>query len=310
VSAAVAPMQAALASWSFLRPEAWAGSMPAWIRVLLIVLVALLARAVTTRLIRTFRQRLTARMADDTQVRRAETLGRALRYAASVVILVLAGMLVLGELGVSMAPLLGAAGVVGIAIGFGAQSLVKDYFNGFFLLLENQLARGDVVELGGKAGQVEDLTLRYVKLRDYDGNVHFVPNGLVGTVTNMSHEFAYAVIDVGIAYREDVDMALAVMRKACESLRQDPAFAGRILAPFEVAGLDRLADSAVIVRGRFKVGPLQQWDVRRECLRRIKQHFDAAGIEIPFPHLTVYAGAARTGTAPPFIVRSHPAAGA
>jgi moderate conductance mechanosensitive channel len=308
VSTATSPVHAALAWWSFLQPGAWAGSVPAWTRVLLIVLAALLARAVITRLIRGFRQRLTSRMDDDSQVRRAETLGRALRYVASVVILVLAGMLVLGELGVSMAPLLGAAGVVGIAVGFGAQSLVKDYFNGFFLLLENQLARGDVVELGGKAGQVEDLTLRYVKLRDYDGNAHFVPNGLVGTVTNMSHEFAYAVIDVGVAYREDVDMALATMRSACESLRQDAAFAGRILAPFEVAGVDRLADSAVILRGRFKVGPLQQWDVRRECLRRIKQRFDAAGIEIPFPHVTVYAGTARDGSTPPFRVQQRDAA--
>ena len=127
-----------------------------------------------------------------------------------MVITLIAGMLILSEFGISIAPILGAAGVVGLAVGFGAQSLIKDYFNGFFLLLEDQIHQGDVVDAGGKAGFVEDVTLRYIRMRDYEGNVHFVPNGQVTTVTNMSREFAQSLIDVGVAYRENVDEALAL----------------------------------------------------------------------------------------------------
>jgi small conductance mechanosensitive channel len=203
-----------------------------------------------------------------------------------------------------VAPILGAAGVVGIAVGFGAQSLVKDYFTGFFILLENQIRQGDVVQVADKAGLVEEITLRYVRLRDYDGNVHYVPNGLVTTVTNMSRGFAQSVIDVGVAYREDVDEAFEVMRAVAAELRADAAFAPRILDEIEIAGVEKWADSAVVLRCRFKVAPLEQWNVRREFLRRLKQAFDARGIEIPFPHLTVYAGVGKDGAAPGFHVRT------
>jgi small conductance mechanosensitive channel len=287
-----------------LVPEAnWPGLVSSAARIAVIVLLAWGIRYLGTRMVRTFRVRLAARMHDAEQVRRAETLGRVFRYLVTVIVSLVGGILVLAELGVSIAPILGAAGVAGLAIGFGAQSLVKDYFTGFFLLLENQLTRGDVVQIADKAGLVEDVTLRYVQLRDYDGNVHFVPNSLISTVTNMSRGFAYAVIDVGIAYREDIDEAFEVMRRTAESLRQDPAFADRLLDGFELAGVERWGDSAVVLRCRFKVRPLQQWDVRREYLRRLKRAFDEYGIEIPFPHLTVYAGSAKDGTAPPFHVR-------
>jgi small conductance mechanosensitive channel len=194
--------------------------------------------------------------------------------------------------------------VVGIAVGFGAQSLVKDYFTGFFILLENQIRQGDVVQVADKSGLVEEITLRYVRLRDYDGNVHYVPNGLVTTVTNMSRGFAQSVIDVGIAYREDVDEAFEVMRAVAAELRADAVFAPRILDEIEIAGVEKWADSAVVLRCRFKVAPLEQWNVRREFLRRLKQAFDARGIEIPFPHLTVYAGVGKDGAAPGFHVRT------
>jgi moderate conductance mechanosensitive channel len=232
------------------------------------------------------------------EVRRAETLGRVFRYLATVVIGLVGGVLVLAECGVSVAPILGAAGVVGLAVGFGAQSLVKDYFTGIFLLIENQIIKGDIVQVADKAGLVEDMTLRYVQLRDYEGNVHFVPNGLISTVTNMSRGYAYAVVDIGIAYREEIDVALDVMRKVAGEIAMDAAFADRILAAFEVAGVERWDDSAIVLRGRFKVRPLEQWNVRREYLRRLKGAFDAAGIEIPFPHVTLYAGSDRDGRAP------------
>ncbi len=235
-------------------------------------------------------------------LKRIETLSRVFRYIASVVIYVVSGMVVLSELGVSIAPILATAGVLGIAVGFGAQSLIKDYFNGFFLLLENQVRQGDVVEAGGKGGLVEEVTLRYIKMRDYDGNVHFIPNGIITTVTNMSRGFAYAVIDVGVAYREDTDEVMEVMRQVGAGMREDGAFGGKILEPMEMAGVDRWDDSAVILRCRFKVLPLEQWGVRREYLRRLKQAFDRHGIEIPYPHLTVYAGQGKDGSAPPLHV--------
>ena len=222
------------------------------------------------------------------------------RYIASVIIVVIATVLILSELGIAVAPILGAAGVIGLAVGFGAQSLVKDYFAGFFILLENQIRQGDVVDIAGKAGLVEEVTLRYVQLRDYEGNVHIVSNGLITTVTNMSRGFAQAVVDVGVAYRENTDDATDVMRAVGAEMRADLAFGPKLLDDLEIAGVDQWADSAVILRCRFKVKPLEQWNVRREFLRRLKIAFDARGIEIPFPHLTIYAGVAKDGTAPPF----------
>ena len=244
--------------------EAWHGPAAAAARIVLILAGVWIAQRLATRLICMFRERITARMTGAEEVRRAETLGRVFRYLATVAVGLMGGVLVLAECGVSVAPILGAAGVVGLAIGFGAQSLVKDYFTGVFLLVENQIIKGDVVEIAGKSGLVEDLTLRYVQLRDYDGNVHFVPNGLISTVTNMSRGYAYAVVDVGIAYREEVDVALGVMRTVAAGLAADAVFADRILAEFEVAGVERWDESAVVLRGRFKVRPLEQWNVRRE----------------------------------------------
>lgn len=277
------------------------GLAPGWtsaLRIGLIALLAWVAQGFAQRLIRSFRLYISRNLEDAEEVKRITTLGRVFRYIASVVITLIAGMLILGELGISVAPILGAAGVVGVAVGFGAQSLVKDYFSGFFLLLENQMRHGDVVEVAGIGGIVEDLTLRYVQLRDYDGNVHFIPNGSISTVTNKTRGFAFAVIDVGVAYRENVDEALAVMRRVGETLRADEAWQARILEEVEIVGVENWADSAVILRCRFKVAPIEQWNVRREYLRRLKQAFDAADIEIPFPHVTVYPGRNKDGTAP------------
>jgi small conductance mechanosensitive channel len=257
------------------------------------------AVVVLQRIVRNVRLRIASHLGGIGVARRAETLGRVVRYLIALVVGAVAMMLVLAEVGVSLAPILGAAGVVGLAIGFGAQSLVKDYFTGFFILLEDQIRTGDVVTIAGIGGLVEDLTLRHVRLRDYDGNVHFVPNGMITSVTNMSRDFAQAVVDVGIAYRENVDEAISVMRRVGEQMRSDPSHAARILDELEIAGVERLDDSAVVLRCRFKVAPLEQWTVRREFQRRIKAAFDEFGIEIPFPHVTLYAGHAKRGNTPP-----------
>ncbi|MDO9190106.1 MAG: mechanosensitive ion channel family protein [Sulfurimicrobium sp.] len=273
------------------------------LHILLILVLAWMLLRLSGKAIRMLKEYLRSNADNNLEeLKRIETLSRVFRYIASVVISVVAGMVVLSELGISIAPILATAGVLGIAVGFGAQSLIKDYFNGFFMLLENQVRQGDVVEAGGKGGLVEEVTLRYIKMRDYDGHVHFIPNGIITTVTNMSRGFAFAVIDVGVAYREDTDQVMEVMRQVGNGMREDEVFGEKIVEPMEMAGVDRWDDSAVILRCRFKVQPLEQWGVRREYLRRLKQAFDREGIEIPYPHLTVYPGQARDGTAPPLHV--------
>ena len=276
-------LRQALAVW----PEI-GGFVAATARILGIMIGAWVLTGLAQRSIRALRLRIASRMDDRESVKRAETLGRVFRYLVAVVVSLMAGMLVLSELGVSVAPILGAAGVVGLAVGFGAQSLVKDFFTGFFLLLENQIRQGDVVKLGEHAGFVEEVTLRYVQLRDYDGNVHFVPNGTITTVVNMARGHAQAVVDVGVSYATDLDRAMAVMHEVAAELRLDPAHASRIQGDLEMAGVDRWDDSAIVLRARFRVAPLEQWTVKREYLRRLKQAFDLAGIEIPFPQISLH----------------------
>ena len=200
--------------------------------------------------------------------------------------------------------MLAAAGVVGIAIGFGAQNLVKDVFNGVFILLDDEIRVGDVVKIAGRSGVVERVNLRLTVLRDLEGSVHFIPNGSIDVVTNMTKAFAYSLHDIGIAYREDVDEVTAIIREVDSELRADPDFAQIILEPIEVLGLERFDNSAVIVRVRIKTMPIQQWRVGREFNRRLKIAFDKKGIEIPFPHMTVYMGQAKDGSAPPLHVRT------
>ncbi|MFP5418992.1 MAG: mechanosensitive ion channel family protein [Gammaproteobacteria bacterium] len=271
--------------------------------VLLILAMAWLAVRLAGRALKRLRTHMDQDTSDLERSKRLKTLEQVSRYVIAVTITLISAMLVLSEIGISIAPILAAAGVLGIAVGFGAQSLVKDYFTGLFLLLENQVRQGDVVEVAGKGGLVEEMTLRYIRLRDYEGTVHYIPNGTIDTVTNRSRSFAYAVIDVGVAYREDIDEVFAVMRQVANELRADPDMAHRIEEDLEMAGVDQWADSAIVVRCRFKVRPLEQWGVRRAYLYRLKKAFDAAGIEIPYPHLTVYAGAPRQGQAAPLPVQ-------
>jgi small conductance mechanosensitive channel len=283
---------------AYLDWREWVPSLRVGIHIVIILIAAWVAVRLAHRGIRAVRIYTRGRITSSEHAKRLDTLARVFRYVTAIVVGLIAGMLVLSELGVSIAPILGAAGVVGIAVGFGAQSLVKDFFSGFFILLENQVRVGDVVTVGGKSGLVEEVTLRYVRLRDYDGNVHFVPNGVIDVVSNSTLDFAYAVVDAGIAYREDVDVALGIMREVGEEMRRDAAFAPRMLAPTEVAGVERWDDSAVVLRVRFKVLPIEQWNVKREYLRRLKAAFDHHGIEIPYPHVTMYAGRNRDGSAP------------
>jgi small-conductance mechanosensitive channel len=273
------------------------------LRIAAILVAAWIVTIILGRLVRGVRERVSARMDDPEFTKRTETLARVGRYLTSVVVSLITVMLVLTELGVSVAPILGAAGVVGLAVGFGAQSLVKDFVTGFFLLLENQIRQGDVVEVDGHSGVVEQITLRFVQLRDYDGAVHYVPNGQITTVINMTRGFGNAVFEIGVAYREDTDEVMALMRKVAAQLRADDKFAERIQDDLDIAGVDRWDDSAVIIRCRMRCKAGEQWGVKREYLRRLKAAFDEHAIEIPFPHMTVYAGQDREGKAPPFPVQ-------
>ncbi|MEW6120038.1 MAG: mechanosensitive ion channel family protein [Pseudomonadota bacterium] len=283
----------------------WNALAHALLRIGVILAAAWILLALSRRLIPLLRRQLQKRTDDHEQLKRLETLGRVFRYVVAVAITLVAGMLVLSELGVSIAPILASAGVVGLAIGFGAQSLVKDYFTGFFLLLENQIHQGDVVEIAGLGGLVEEVTLRHVCLRDYEGSVHYVPNSAITTVTNRSRDYAYALVDVGIAYRENVETVFGVIRETAAEIRADAMLGPLILEDVDLAGVEAWGDSAVTIRFRIKVLPLQQWTVKRAFLLRLKQAFDRQGIEIPFPHLTVYAGQARDGSAPPFYLVNH-----
>lgn len=269
--------------------HAWLPELKAALRILIILVVAWVAQMVVRRVVRRLRMHFAGRTHGE-EAKRIETLARVVRYALIVLIFLVAGMLILNEVGVSIAPILGAAGVVGVAVGFGAQSLIKDYFTGFFLLVENQIRVGDVVEIAGKSGLVEEITLRRVKLRGYDGSVHYVSNGLITTVTNMSTEYANAVIDVGVAYKANIDAAFEMIREVGRGMRADPIFAPRILDDIELAGVESLADSAVVIRCRIKVLPLEQWSVRREFNKRVKEALERAEIEIPFPQRTIYFG--------------------
>ena len=274
--------------------------------IIIILILSWLLMLLSRKLIKTFENYITQRTLDAGSIKRAETLGQVISHVAIVTILLITGMLILGEVGISIAPILAAAGIVGVAVGFGAQSLIKDYFTGFFLLIEDQIRHGEVIEVAGKKGKVEEVTLRHVRLRDFEGSVHFIPNSTITTVTNKSRDFSYAVIDLSVAYRENVDEVYKVMRKIGADMRNAAGFKDQIIDDLEIAGIDNLADSAVIIRCRFKVHPLEQWDVKREFLYRIKNAFDAAGIEIPYPHLTLYAGQVKQGDTPAFRTQAQP----
>ncbi|MGB2696402.1 MAG: mechanosensitive ion channel family protein, partial [Candidatus Zixiibacteriota bacterium] len=197
------------------------------------------------------------------------------------------------ELGLDIGPILAGAGILGLAVGFGAQTLVKDVISGFFILMEDQYRVGDVVEVAGIGGLVEQMSLRVTILRDLEGKVHYIPNGSISTATNMTKEWSRAVLDIGVAYKEDPDVVMNVLREVGDEMKKDPAYSSVILEPLQILGVSDFADSAVVIKVMFKTLPLKQWDVGREFRRRVKKTFDAKGIEIPFPHVTLYMGEAK-----------------
>ena len=264
--------------------------------VILTITALIIVRMITRRFVKIYVDRQSS---DVEMQKRAETLGRMFYYFLILTVSSVSLMLVLDLFGVKLGPLLAAAGVVGVAIGFGTQHLVQDLLNGFFIMLDDEIRVGDVVEVAGISGMVERVTFRQTVLRSLNGNVHFVPNSKIDIVTNMTKSYSYCVLDIGVAYKENMEEVFSLMEKVSAEMQQVEPFSEYILEPLEILGLDQFADSALMIKARIKVQPIRQWKVKREFQLRLKQLFDEKGIEIPFPHLTLFMGQEKDGSATP-----------
>lgn len=255
------------------------------LRLGLIVIVALLATRLCLIFVHRLQRRIEAAEGTPTELqRRSHTLTSVLRGAAVVVIWTVAVITALGQAGVQVAPIIAAAGIGGIALGFGAQSLVKDVLAGFFIILENQYDVGDVIRVAGVAGSVESVNLRTTALRDLDGSRHVVPNGLIEVSTNLTKVYSRYVLVMPVPYEADVDRAVAVLTRVAEELRADPTYSSAITGPISILGVDAYGESAVEVKAYLETVPGEQWTVGRELRRRLKAALDAEGIPIPYPH--------------------------
>jgi len=228
--------------------------------------------------------------------RRVATLVQIFNLATKVVVFTFGGITIIHELGIDIGPILAGAGIIGLAIGFGSQALVKDLVNGFFLILENQIRVGDVVRIGGIGGLVEKITLRTVILRDIEGVVHTIPNGEITTISNMTFGWSRAKLDIAVSYKENIDRVIKTLGELAHAMFTEGIYKGVILEEPTILGVDSLGDSAVTIRMIIKTQPLKQWDVAREFRRRVKNEFDRLGIEMPFPHRTVYIRQDEEGT--------------
>jgi len=231
--------------------------------------------------------------------KRVKTLTGLLGTICLTLLWVVAVVMSLDQVGLDITPILASAGIVGLAVGFGAQNLVRDVINGFFMILENQVRVGDVAVVNGTGGLVEAISFRTITLRDLTGTVHIFPNGTITTLSNMTKEWSYYVLDIGVAYKEDTDRVSAVMKEVGKELQNDPEIGPNMIEPIEILGVDQFGDSAVVIKARLKTLPIKQWVVGREYRRRLKKAFDEKGIEIPFPHRTLYMGEASQ----PFTVK-------
>jgi small-conductance mechanosensitive channel len=273
---------------------AWAiTTLPALLVILILAFILLKATNIFLHRIKPLMLKHMANGSDldtDEIEKRLDTLLGIMRSIIKIIAWAMIIMLFLRKIGIDIAPIIAGAGIVGLAFGFGAQELVRDFISGFFVLLENQIREGDVAIVNGTGGLVEHVGLRTIVLRDLSGVVHVFQNGKINTLSNMTKKWSGMVLDIGVAYKEDTDKVVEVIKQVAEVLRADPNFENKILEPIEIFGVDQFADSAVIIKARFKTKPIEQWAVGREYRRRLKKAFDEQGIEIPFPHRTVYWG--------------------
>jgi small conductance mechanosensitive channel len=222
--------------------------------------------------------------------KRVETIIRLLQQAAMLTLWITVFLVVLKEINVDIAPIIASAGIVGLAVGFGAQNLVRDIISGFFIILENQIRVGDVAIINGTGGLVEKINFRTIVLRDLGGIVHIFPNGTITTLSNLTNGWSAYVVEIGVAYKENTDEVIEIMKEVGKTMFSEEDFGKLMLEEPELFGVDKFDNSAVIIKGRIKTKPIRQWEVGREYLRRIKLAFDQNNIEIPFPHRTIYYG--------------------
>ena len=228
--------------------------------------------------------------------KRTRTVAGLVRTVGTSLVLLIAGMMLFREIGMDITPLLAGAGVAGLAIGLGAQGLIKDILAGAFILMEDQFHVGDVIQAAGVSGQVEKMTLRVTTVRDLRGAVHFIPNGEIRVASNLTKEWSRAVLEVGVSYEEDIDHVITVLNEVGQSLADDTTFGKLVLEPPQVLGVEALADSQVTIRMLAKTLPMKQWEVARELRRRIKGTFDREGIQIPYPHRVVITRPSPSGS--------------
>jgi small conductance mechanosensitive channel len=235
------------------------------------------------------------------RAKRARTLGSVINKVVTIALSSVALLMVLTAFGLNIAPVLTGAGILGLAVGFGAQTLVRDVISGFFLILEDQVRVGDVAAINGTGGLVEAINLRTIVLRDAEGTVHVFPNGAIQTLANRSKDFSYYVIDLGISYREDPDRVADLLRQVGAEMQADPKYAPFILEPVEILGVDSFGDWSMVLKMRVKTVPLKQWEVGREFRKRLRRCFEREGIEVPFPERVVKVRE-EPGKAPPAAV--------
>lgn len=256
--------------------------------VVVIVLIWLL-NAISRNLEKVILKRSDA-LHDKEAQKRAKTLMSIGRGIMRLILWAIFALILLKRIGIEIGPIIASAGIAGIAIGFGAQELIRDFLAGFFVLLDNQIRTDDIVVINGTTGVVEKIELRTIRLRDHSGVVHIFQHGKVNTLSNMTKEWSALVFEIGVAYKEDVDTVIAIMKSVGEDLEKDSRFSGNILEPISILGVEQFANSSIQLKVRIKTQTGEQWQTRREYMRRLKYAFDKKGIEIPFPHTTLYWG--------------------
>ncbi len=281
--------------------ESFAISLKDWIitelpSIIILIILLVVTLTLATYLVNKLKKVLVKRMVNKTDEpdreveKRLETLMSIVRTVIGIVVWAMFIMIFLKKINLDIAPILAGAGIIGLAVGFGAQELVRDFITGFFILLENQIRTGDVAIINGTGGLVEKIELRTITLRDLSGVVHIIQNGKINTISNMTKEWSAMVFDIGVAYKEDIAKVMKLMKEVADKMMEDEDYKKSILEPMEVFGLDSFGDSALVIKGRIKTKPIQQWSVGREYRKRLKEVFDQHNIEIPFPHQTIYWG--------------------
>ncbi len=280
---------------AFFREFTWDSIIKTGLRVFILLLFAWVAMKLLQRFLRRLEIHLTTKSVAEGEppsesAKRIGTIVRLIRQACLLALWLTIGLVILKEFGVEIGPIIASAGIVGLAVGFGAQNLVRDIIAGFFIILENQIRVGDVAILNGTGGLVEEINFRTTVLRDLAGVVHTFPNGTITTLSNLTNDWSAYVFEIGVAYKEDTDRVIEVMQEVGKILREDKKFGNLMLEDLDIFGVDKFDESSVIIKGRIKTKPIRQWLVGREFLRRIKYAFDENHIEIPFPHRSIYFG--------------------